>query len=310
MIHELMMSLSGPLCVRGESFAAWARSAAQVDQANVLVNAKGIDGGPSYVSRVGNVAVMDISGMITQRLDISSKFGRYTFPAEMAAHQIIGLAADSAVSAIVLDINSGGGTVAGTSALSDAIYRARGVKPVIAVANEHAYSAAYWIASAADRIVITPEGGMGSIGVYTQHIDDSEFWKSLGVKIETIYAGEFKGAQVRPLTETTRAHIQEEVDALEQQFVQAVARNRDTSVKDVRDRMADARIFVGQAAVTAGLADSVGRLSDVLSTLQSKQRKNTYATRESGIGSGGGRGSVRTITGDRACAGYAAGFVR
>lgn len=280
MIHELMMSLAAhPLCVRGESLAAWARGLAGMDAGAVAVNAKATDGGPSYLSRVGNVAVMDVSGVITQRLDIASRFGRVTFPAEQAANAIRRLAADSSVSSIVLDINSGGGTVAGTSALSDAIYQARATKPVVAVANEYAYSAAYWIASAADRVAITPEGGMGSIGVYTQHIDDSQFWSDLGIKIETIFAGELKGASVRPLTDKTRAAIQDEVNALESQFVQAVARNRNTSVEDVRKRMADARIFVGQAAVKAGLADSVGRLSDVLSALQSQGKSNAARTR-------------------------------
>jgi signal peptide peptidase SppA len=306
MIHEILASFSAhPLCVHAESFGAWARGTAALSMDVLAINSQDAKGRPGFLSMVGDVAVMDVSGVINQRGDIQSRVtnSRILFPAETAAQQVRSLAADSSVKAIVLDVNSGGGTVAGTSALSDAINQAKAIKPVTAVVNEYAYSAAYWIASAADRVVISPEGGAGSIGVYTQHIDWSQFYESLGIKVTTIHAGELKAAHARPLNDKTHAAIQAEIDSIEKQFVAAVARNRNTTVSDVRERMADGRTFVGREAVKAGLADSVGRLSDVLSTLQSQGASYGRKQRQSGRAAGGFGSS-------RACASYAAGFIR
>lgn len=282
MIDQLLMEFSAhPLCVHEASFAAWLRATSVLAYDYVIANAKGDKGRPDYSRMVGSSAVLDVSGIINQRGDLQSKLtnSRILFPAETAAAHVMELAADPSVRSIVLDINSGGGTVAGTSALSDAINQAKAVKPVVAMVNEYAYSAAYWIASAADRVVITPEGGAGSIGVYTQHIDPSKLYEDIGIKVTTFHAGELKAAQVRPLNEKTSAAFQAEVDAIEKQFVAAVAANRNTTVSDVRERMADARTFVGREAVKAGLADSVGRLSDVLSSLQSQGNSNANSGR-------------------------------
>ncbi|AWY09497.1 signal peptide peptidase A [Ruegeria phage vB_RpoS-V16] len=171
--------------------------------------------------------------------------------------------ADPDVTDIILDIDSPGGTVAGCFDCADAIYEARGAKPIRAYANESAYSAAYAIASAADTITVARTGGVGSIGVIMQHADVSAMMERWGVKITMIYAGEHKadGSPFEPLSDEVRARFQERIDALYDIFVSTVARNRDMDEQAVRDT--EAATFMPKQAVEKGLADAVGSLGSL-----------------------------------------------
>jgi signal peptide peptidase SppA len=169
---------------------------------------------------------------------------------------------DEDVKGIALIIDSPGGMVAGNFDLSDRMFGMRGKKPIKAFAAESAYSAAYSIASAADEIVVTRSGGVGSVGVVTMHVDFSEALSKEGVKVTYIYAGKHKvdGNPYEPLPEGVRARIRERIDASYDEFVGIVARNRGIEEKAVRKT--EASIFDAKAALEVKFADRIGALDD------------------------------------------------
>jgi hypothetical protein len=120
------------------------------------------------------------------------------------------------IQAIVLDVDSPGGYVDLVPETAQEIYDARGEKPIVAVANTTACSAAYWIASQADEVVVTPSGSVGSIGVYMLHEDWSKFNEDFGIDPTYIFAGRYKvdGNPDEPLSDTAREEWQQEVDDL------------------------------------------------------------------------------------------------
>lgn len=172
--------------------------------------------------------------------------------------------ADPAVKGVAFVIDSGGGAVAGNFDLVDRIYGARGQKPMRAFASEHAYSAAYSIASAADNIVVSRTGGVGSIGVVTSHFDMSKRVEAEGYKITFIHFGKHKvdGNSYEALPAEVKERIQGRIDTLGQVFVSTVARNRGMKETAVRDT--EALTFTADEALSNGLADSIGSLEDAI----------------------------------------------
>ena len=165
--------------------------------------------------------------------------------------------ADDSVRSILFDIDSPGGEVAGLFDLVDEIYNARRTKPIYAIANESALSAAYAIASAADMIYLPRTAKVGSIGVMAVHMDQSEAEKKAGLKFTPIYAGERKNdfSPHSPLSkeafEVAKASVNQTYDL----FVETVARNTGNSAKQIRDTQA--AIYTGADAINHGLADDV-----------------------------------------------------
>lgn len=164
---------------------------------------------------------------------------------------------DPEVRAIVLDIDSPGGEVAGCFDLVDAIYAARGTKAIWSILNEAAYSAGYALASAADRITVPRTGGTGSIGVVCCHVDWSQALDKAGVAVTFIQYGARKtdGAAEKPLAGDALARFQHDIDQLGELFVATVARNRGIAADAVRGT--EAATYLGQAGVALGLADAV-----------------------------------------------------
>ena len=165
--------------------------------------------------------------------------------------------ADPDVTAIVYDVNSGGGEAAGCFELADESFALRGTKPTISVVDSACYSAAYALASTSDQVVVTPTGGAGSVGVYTMHVDMSKMLEDWGLNITLIHAGEHKvdGHPFAELPEDVRADMQKSVDATYNKFVESVARNRNLSVEAVKDTQA--RCYSADDALALGLIDSV-----------------------------------------------------
>lgn len=186
--------------------------------------------------------------------------------------------ADSNVKAIAFVIDSPGGEVAGCFELSDKIYEARGEKPMRAFASDHAYSAAYSIASAVGDITLTRSGGVGSIGVVTAHMEMSEALKQMGVKVTFIYAGAHKvdGNPYEKLPENVKARIQSRIDRIYGVFTAAVARNRDMDEKAVRDTKA--LTYDASDAVDVGLADRVGAFEEELAAFAAATEEKHMAT--------------------------------
>lgn len=229
---------------------------------------------PASQASSGAVAVIPIFGTIVQRAGLLAESSGAVSTERISAafHQAVN---DPAVGSIVLQIDSPGGGVYGVAELAGTIFKARGPKPIVAVADSLAASAAYWIASAADEIVITPSGEVGSIGVFTAHEDWSRAFDGIGVTVSLISAGKYKteGNYLEPLGEEARAAIQGRVDEYYSLFVRAVARGRGVSVDDVRGGFGQGRVVGAQQAVNLGMADRVDTLEATVKRLSNPRRQ-------------------------------------
>ena len=212
----------------------------------------------------GAVAVLPIQGLITHRG--GDWFWSCGTTVESFTRQFRSALNDPSISAIVLDIDSPGGTVDGVPELADEIYRARGKKPVVAVANCMAASAAYWLGCSASELVVTPSGQVGSVGVFGVHTDISKALDAAGVAITLISSSKYKteNNSYTPITDEGRAAIQDQVDYADGMFTRAVARGRDAKADEVRSGFGQGRMVMAQDAVKAGMADRVDTLDGVL----------------------------------------------
>jgi len=215
----------------------------------------------------GSVAVIPMMGIISHRMTMMSEIsGGGGGSTQALTSQFRQALADRNCKAIVFDVDSPGGAVEGVEELSQEIYDARKVKPITAVCNAMACSAAYWMASAASEVVCMKSGQCGSIGVYMLLQDESEALKNEGVKITILKAGKYKaeGHPAEPLTDDARNFLQSQVDSIYGMFVKAVAQQRGVSQASVRSGMGQGRSLLAGDAVKAGLADRMGTLDDVL----------------------------------------------
>lgn len=204
---------------------------------------------------VGGVSVIPITGCLVHGAGYGFGWGETPYGAIRTA--FAAALDDPDVAAIALHIDSPGGEVSGCADLADAIFAARGIKPVHAIVDDLAASAAYWIASAADRIVLSRTGTVGSVGVICFHTDISRALDSAGITVTTLQYGARKsdGALTTPMTTAARQRMQADIDSLGDLFTQTVARNRGIRARDVRGF--EAGTFLGRDAVRAGLADAV-----------------------------------------------------
>lgn len=218
----------------------------------------------------GAVAVLGLRGVIAHRVealnDVSAPAGTST---QLFTRRFREALADDAIGKILIDVDSPGGSVDGVPELADEILRSRGRKPVTAIVNTLGASAAYWIASAADEIVITPSGQVGSIGVWSAHEDLSVFYENKGIKTTLISAGEHKveGNPFEPLGDDARAHLQSRVDAFFEMFVDAVANGRGVKAADVRGGFGRGRMVGAAEAKAAGMVDRIATFDEVLAGL-------------------------------------------
>lgn len=212
-----------------------------------------------YVVKNG-VLQIPISGVLLNRF--SFQFGRWATGYQYIERAFNRGMADQNVRAIALIVDSPGGEVAGNFELVEKMVGRRGEKPVKAFANDHAYSAAYSISTAADEIVMTRSGGVGSVGVVVAHVEYAEMLKDAGIKITFIYAGKHKveGNPYEKLSEGAKGRIQARVDRIYGEFVSLVAKNRDMDEEAVRDT--EALTYDASDAVEVGFADRVGAFEE------------------------------------------------
>ena len=214
----------------------------------------------------GKVAVVPVYGVLSQKMDmISAMSGGTSYTGiKKSLHSAL---SNEDVKAVVLDIDSPGGSVPGTEELSREIRALRGGdKPIIAQVNSLAASAAYWIAASADEIVVTPSGRAGSVGVYTAHDDVSEALAKRGIKRTYISSTPEKveGNETEPLSKETRAFIQDGVNRSYKAFVAAVAEGRGTTPGKVEDGYGSGRVFYAEALMDRGMVDRVATLEETV----------------------------------------------
>ena len=213
--------------------------------------------GPGY-EVVSGVAVIEVYGVLLQRTgSLRSYYGCTGYDGIRA--NVSAALADASVNAIAFDIDSPGGECNGLFDLADMIFASRDVKPSIAICSEHAYSAAYAIASAASFVTVPRSGGVGSVGVITALVDRSKMIKDMGVSVHFVVYGSDKAAasraEITGVSDDVLAPVQADVNRLGEMFVATVARNRGMSAEAVR--ATNAGCFMGDLGVSAGFADVV-----------------------------------------------------
>lgn len=172
--------------------------------------------------------------------------------------------ADPQVQRIAMVINSGGGEVAGCFDAVDRVYAMRGQKPIAALVNEHAYSAAMAWASVADKIILPRTGGNGSVGVVTSHWNMEKALSEYGYEVTLIFAGEHKvdGNPYERLPDDVKKRMQARIDGLYDIFVSTVARNLSLDEQAVRDTKA--LTYSAEEAVAIGFAHEVRAFDEAL----------------------------------------------
>ncbi|TCN30329.1 S49 family peptidase [Sinorhizobium americanum] len=225
----------------------------------------------------GTVAVLNLFGPIAPRaeaLEDVSQQAALIVPFQNAFRES---AADPALAGIILNIDSPGGRVDLVPETAAMIRKAkREGRPIVAIANTLAASAAYWIASAADELVVTPSGEVGSIGVYVLHQDISERLSAEGIRMQFISEGARKteGNPFEPLTEEATAALQVNVRYFYDLFVADVAKGRRVAESVVRadpekegKHFGGGRVYPAKEAVRLGMADRVATLDETIARL-------------------------------------------
>ena len=224
-------------------------------------------GTPGQPPRGSGVAVIPVYGIIAQHMaqvdDLSSGGGTST---EEIGAMFDAALANPDVGTIILAVDSPGGTVYGVPELAARIFAARGQKKIVSVAASLAASASYWLASQADEMVASPSGEVGSIGVYSAHIDMTGAQEQAGMKVEIFSAGKYKaeGALGQALSEEAQVAEQGRVDEMYGMFVADVARGRGVKPADVRGGFGEGRVVGAKQAKALGMVDRVATLEDTV----------------------------------------------
>lgn len=214
-------------------------------------------------SAASGIAVIGITGSLVRRnIGVHAQSGLMSY-AEIGQNLELA-AADPSISGILLDIDSPGGEAGGVFELAQRIREIDAIKPVWALACDSAFSAAYAIACAASRVLVTQTSGLGSIGVIAMHVDQSARDIQQGYRFTAVTAGDFKGdlSPHEPLNPGSTTRLQAEVDRLYGLFVDHVADMRAMPTKAVR--ATQAACYFGPEAIDVGLADALARSDQVV----------------------------------------------
>jgi protease-4 len=220
---------------------------------------------PGSASSDGEVGVIYIEGVIAGGSGSGGLFGSLG-GAESIASLLREAARDPDLKAVVIRLNSPGGTPAASQEIEKEIQRLKDSgKKVVASMGDVAASGAYWVAAGADQIVANPGTITGSIGVIMETANLAGLFDKIGIDTETYKSGPYKdmGSSSRPATDGERAIFQSMVDDVYEQFVATVARGRHRDASEIRP-LADGRVFTGRQAKELGLVDRLGDFHDAV----------------------------------------------
>jgi signal peptide peptidase SppA len=230
-----------------------------------IAREEAVAGATSVPTQPSKIATVSVSGPLTPR---GSWYGSSL---SGIAAQVSRAADDPDVAGIVLDIDSPGGTVAGTAEAASAVAAAAQKKPVIACVNTLAASAAYWIASQASEIVMSPSADVGSIGAMVMHVDYGRALEESGITVTMIRSEQSpkknEAHPFGPLSDEARANLQSRVNDSGADFIRAVAGGRKVSQAKVKEEFGQGRMFGAKEAVARGMADRIATLDHVLAGL-------------------------------------------
>ncbi|MFY0619316.1 S49 family peptidase [Shimia sp.] len=234
--------------------------------------------GEPVQGRRGTIHVLRLHGTIMPRGGMMAQMSGGA-SLEVFQKAFLRAAEDSTAQAIVIDTDTPGGMVDQVPETAKLIYQARRAgRPIVAVSNTTAASAGYWIASAADELVVTHSGRVGSIGVYTMHDNLSDALREAGIERTLISAGSKKtqGNPYEPLDEDARAAIQARIDGTYKAFTSDVAKFRGVEPSVVRadpdkadSHFGGGRAYDAREALRLGMVDRVATLNETLNRLAS-----------------------------------------
>lgn len=260
----LQMLTAQPMAIEPTAFRSLLLAAWRADQKGITPD-KIQTQQPQRMTMVGSTAVLPLTGLMFPEANFVTRYfgGTSTQQLEQDVYAALD---DSRVKRIALLVNSPGGSALGNEELARTIYDARGGKPIVAAIRGMAASAAYYVASAAERMIATPSSPVGSIGVILYHAEFAKALEEAGITVNVIRHGENKGDgnQLEGLSKRARANLQEFVDAYGDQFDAAVARQRGVSVAAVRSRFGQGKVYLAEEAESRGLIDEVGSLESAL----------------------------------------------
>lgn len=211
-----------------------------------------------------NVAIIPIKGVIGRDVGNLEKSSGVCDVNDVQDMLDLAMSAQD-IKAVVLNIDSPGGSVSGTPELGESIYKMRDVKPIVAHTCSMMASAAYWLGSQASALYAATSSIVGSIGVYMPVLDSSRAYEMQGLKQEVFKAGKFKGAGIpgTSLTDAQRDMIQARVDHIHDQFRATVRRGRGINISD---EVMEGQDFYGDQAVSIGLVDGIANLPECIET--------------------------------------------
>ena len=214
------------------------------------------------------VAVINIEGTIVSGEPGENIWGETTGASSgRLMREIREAAADSSVKALVLRINSPGGSVTAAEEVGRELKRFKETtdKPIITSMGDSAASAAYWLAAYSDTIYANPSTLTGSIGVYMPYMNTQELFKKIGIYTTKIKSGQYKDIMSadRPMTPEEQQILQNMVNQMFENFVAVIAEGRKMDITKVK-ALADGRVYTGQQAQAVGLVDELGNYYDAL----------------------------------------------
>lgn len=244
------------------------REHAQRKRAYTGIELQRADDKPYALTKSG-IALIPVMGTLVQRgswLDSMSGLTSYDTVASLLDMSL----SDRDVRAVMLEIDSPGGEAAGLLDLADRVFAARGQKPIWAVANEQAYSAAYWLAASAQRLYAPITAGVGSIGAVMLHVDQSKRDAQMGYSYTFIYSGAHKvdGNSHQPMNKSALKWAQAEVDRSRQLFAQAVATRRGLTAEAVLGT--EAALLTPPEALEGGYLDGIQNLLEAVKLLEAE----------------------------------------
>jgi protease-4 len=213
------------------------------------------------MAAVGNsIYVIDMEGVISGT-ESAGLLSQATVTPEYMIDQFVAAEKNPGVRAILIRVNSGGGSSAASQEIFEELKKVK--KPVVVSIGDVCASGAYYISCAADRIVANRSSAVGSIGVILQVPNYEELYEKLGIEYTTIKQGKFKdaGSTARLLTEEEKALLEEQTFKIYEQFIQDVAETRDLPVEKVKE-IATGWVYLGTEAKDLGLIDDTGTYKD------------------------------------------------
>jgi signal peptide peptidase SppA len=243
-----------------------------------------------------NIGVLPLQGPLFGKANLMTEMSGAT-SLEMFRQDFRTMMADPGITDIILEIDSPGGTSELVQEVGDEIFAARGVKPVYALADTTAGSAAYWLASQADKLYATSSGMVGSIGAYTVHEDQSGHDEQQGRHYTYVSAGEYKteGNPHQPLSDEGREYRQEVIDELYGDFVSAVSKGRNKSGGEVMSDFGGGRMLTSKSALAAGMIDGIMSMDDLVGQIGSAPQQVTI-TNQSGVAFASGQLTDGVVT--------------